>query len=111
MTPDAEIGQYDLLPAFQRQLLNEDGTVPDLTGKTVVFKVRTPGCCPRELETPAGVLDAVGAFVQHDWMLAETLTPGILYVSALVTAVGVEPRAYPPPPLGFWTVRVLAQLR
>lgn len=111
MTPDAEIGQYDLLPPFQRQLLNEDGTPPDLTGKTVIFRVLTPGCCPRELRSTATIVDARGAYVSHDWQPIETQTPGILYVYALVTESGGDPRSYPPPPLGFWTVRVLPQLR
>lgn len=110
MTPDEEIGQYDLLPPFQRQLLNADGTVPDLRNKAVAFIVRTPGCCPREYTSAATIVDLAGAYVQHDWLPAETIIPGILDVYATVTAVGGAPVAYPPPPLGIWTVRVLPQL-
>jgi hypothetical protein len=111
VTPDFEIGQGDLLPPFQRQLLNADGTAEDLTGKTVIWRVRTPGCCARELESTGTIVDARGGYVSHDWQAAETLTPGIVYVYAVATAAGSEPRAYPPPPLGCWTVRVLPQLR
>lgn len=110
MTPDAEIGQNDTLPVFPRQLLNHDGTVPDLRNKTVTFHVRTPGCCPREYTSAATIVDLAGAYVQHAWLPAETLVPGILYVYVTVTAVGDDPVAYPPPPLGLWTVRVLPQL-
>jgi hypothetical protein len=111
MTPDFELGQNDLLPPFPRQLLNTDGTAADLTGKTVLFRVQTPGCAPRWIESTGTIVDARGGYASHDWAPAETLTPGICYVYAVVTAAGQEPRAYPVFPLGFWTVRVLPQIR
>lgn len=110
MTPDAELGQHDLEPAFERQILDENNHAVDVTGLTVQFNVLLPGILwpERPLKSVANVIDARGGYVSHTWEARETKTPGVLSVWVIVSGGNTTPRAFPT--WGYWTVRVLPQL-
>jgi hypothetical protein len=84
LVPDAFIVQGDLDPPLQVQLLAQDGSAPDLTGKTVTCIVRPANGCRGPSKTTLAstdYLDRRGGFVQHAWVAPETQDPGLLLVS------------------------------
>lgn len=103
MEPDLFVVQGDLAPPYQKQLLDQFGNAPDLTGKTVTCTVRPADQCGRGHTTTAAVLDAKGGYVQHVWVAPETAAPGLLLVSFNDGAV-----TYPSD--GWYHVRVTPKL-
>lgn len=83
---DLIIGQGDSSPPpLQKQLLDAAGNAPNLTGKTVTCTVQAQNGCGgvHSVTTLAAgdVIDAVGGFVQHQWVAVENAQPGLLLVS------------------------------
>lgn len=110
MKPTQEVGQGDLTPAFEVQLLDRDRLPPDLTGKTVTCRVILPGVRRTEYvdSTPTLVEPRTG-YVQHDWAVKETVAPGILSLYFIVDDGVNPPVSFPW--WGYYTVRVLPRLR
>lgn len=109
MKPTQELGQGDLAPAFQQQLLGADRLPPDLTGKTVTCRVILPGGCRGFVDSTPTLVEPRVGYVQHDWAVKETVAPGILSVYFIVDDGVNPPVSYPP--WGYYTVRVLPRLR
>lgn len=96
MIPDQELTQGDLLPAFQKQLINKDRSIPVLPpGTTVVCRVIFQTCGHKVSETTATFVDQAGAYVSHDWIEQETRVPGTLLLYFVVTVPSKQPVAYP----------------
>lgn len=81
MEPELFVVQGDTAPSFFKQLLDQNNAAPDLTGKTVTCTVKPEDGCRRASTTTATVVDARGGYVRHDWVAAETQSPGLLLVS------------------------------
>lgn len=93
--PDFPIRQGNLLPLLDFQLLNQDGTAPDLTGLTVTFTMRpVAGCGGPIVSGAAAIIDAKGGFVEYTWQARDTDVPG-LYIGEFTTVIGGKPLSFP----------------
>jgi hypothetical protein len=95
MTPDQTLTQGDLLPVFSQQLVNADGTTPDLTGATVECRVQPTDRSKQAFVTPATIADPRSGFVTHNWSAAETAFPGFYAVQFRRTD-GAFVQSWPP---------------
>lgn len=64
----------DLQPILQATLLNPDGTVPSLTGATIVFSLSQRGVTL--FSKPASVVNAATGLVQYIWQAGDTVQFG-----------------------------------
>lgn len=108
MKPTEEVGQGDLAPAFEAQLLGTDRQPPDLTGKTVTCRVILPGGRRGFVDSVPTLVEPRVGYVRHDWAVKETVEPGVLWVFFTVDDGVNAPVSYPP--WGYYTVRVLPKL-
>jgi hypothetical protein len=63
-------------PSITENLLYSDGTVVDLTGKTVKFKMRAVGSATLKVNTAAVVISAPLGTVRYDWAALDVDTAG-----------------------------------
>lgn len=69
--------QGDRLPALRMQLVDASGAPIDLTGASVVFRMRsTPGGSMVALAGVTSVVDAASGTVQFAWGVGDTATVG-----------------------------------
>lgn len=83
-------------PRLELQLLNRDGTAPDLSvaGAQVECRVMSADRRTQAWVSTAVVVNARGGFVAHEWTAAETAKPGLLLVQFRRKDVGNE-RTWP----------------
>lgn len=70
------IKQNDTLPAISAQLVDADGTVPDITGATVKFIMRLTSGGAAKVDASATIVTAATANVKYGWIGADTDTVG-----------------------------------
>jgi hypothetical protein len=78
----------DRAPALAVQLVNADGSAPDLTGATVEARVMRADRTQQAFVSAATVVNAKGGYVSHAWAAAETALAGVLLVQFRRTDVG-----------------------
>jgi len=75
---DFVIKAGDTLPVLPVQLQNPDGTLPNLTGATVNFKMTDPDSKVKLIDRTAVIVDPVNALVNFPWAGGDTsVTPKI----------------------------------
>jgi hypothetical protein len=72
------------LPVIRQTLKNDVGTVLDLTGATVQFRMREPGQALK-VNRAAVVIDAPNGVVQYAWQTGDTDTAGLFSAEWAVT--------------------------
>lgn len=77
---DQILAQGDVRPRLEAQLLNTDGTAPDLRNATVECRVMRADRSTQAAVTAATIVNARGGFVAHDWRSSEVARPGVLLV-------------------------------
>jgi len=89
------IKQNDTRPILSATLVNSDGSVPDLTGSTVVFKMRKLGESSAKVDAAAAITGATTGDVQYTWIGANTDTVGSYEGEIQVTFAGGGVQTYP----------------
>lgn len=85
----------DLQPALAVQLLNADGTAPNLTGATMECRVMRADRTQQAFVSTPTVVNARGGYVSHAWQAIETARPGAYLVQFRRTDAG-NAQAWPP---------------
>lgn len=70
--PTFAIKRNDRLPLLRVNLTRSDGSIPDLTGATVRFKMGSPV----PINGIADIVNAVGGVVEYPWAGADTASAG-----------------------------------
>lgn len=78
----------DLGPALEQQLLNADGTAPNLVGATMETRVMRADRTQQAFVTAPTVVNPQGGYVAHTWTAAETARPGVYLVQFRRTDAG-----------------------
>lgn len=94
----------DTLPALPVQLLNPDGSIPNLAGAVVVFKMSDPATGALIVNRAAAIVDLPTASVTVNWLAGETSVVGIYKGEFEVTFVGGKVATYPNQ--GFLTINI-----
>lgn len=89
------IKQNDTRPILSATLVNSDGSAPDLTGSTVVFKMRKYGESSTKVDAAAAVTGATTGVVQYTWSASNTDTVGSYEAEFQVTFSGGGIQTYP----------------
>lgn len=93
---DYTLTQGDVKPRLELQLLNADGTAPDLRKATLVkCRVQHSDRSRQASVTDAIVVNAQAGYVAHEWTADETSRPGLLSVQFERTDAGYQ-QAWPP---------------
>lgn len=71
-----EMKQGDTKPALRVQLVDADGTNPNLTGKTVTFRMAATAHEPIIDDEPATLVTAASGIVEYQWQMGDTDTAG-----------------------------------
>lgn len=103
---DLHIKRGDRLPKIRRTLKREDGTVVNLTGASVVFRMRPRGGALK-VNAAATVVDAAGGVAEYAWAVNDTDTEGLFEAEWAVTISGSVETV---PANGFHTVEVMRTL-
>jgi hypothetical protein len=85
----------DQLPLIAEQLVNGDGTFPNLTGATVAFTVRDLTHASAVFGGAATVLDPIAATVQYTWQVSDTTAAGTYIYRWIVTFPGGKQESFP----------------
>lgn len=73
---DFYIKQGDTNPNILVQLQEDDGTVKDLTGDTVQFRMREAGGDAWDVESTATLTDSANGEIEYNWSSGDTDTAG-----------------------------------
>lgn len=76
MATDFTIKQGDTLPALNASLKDSSGNAVDLTGATILFRMRKVGAASLTVEAAAVVVSASGGTVRYNWQAGDTAVPG-----------------------------------
>jgi len=87
--------QNDTLPAITAQLVDADGSIPDLTGATVKFIMRLTSGGAAKVDTSATIVTATTGDVKYSWVAADTDTVGDYEGEFEVTFSGGAIQTYP----------------
>lgn len=87
------IKEGDLDPSFGVQL-TVSGEAVDLTGKTVVFRMRDTNTGLVVVERAATIVDTTTGHVEFQWADGDTDVPGLYRAQFEVTSAG-RPRTFP----------------
>jgi hypothetical protein len=98
------IKRGDTLPALPVQLRNPDGSVPNLAGATVLFKMSDRQSGALLISRAAAIVDLPTASVTFTWLAGDTVTAGLFSGEFQVTFVGGAIATYPNQ--GFLTVSI-----
>ena len=82
---DYSIKQGDTLPPVAVTLMQNDGTVVNLSGLVVDFQMRQRGVDDVVLTGAAEIVSALGGTVKYDWSMGETDTIGLFDAEFVVT--------------------------
>ncbi len=85
----------DQLPLIQEQLVNSDGTNPNLAGATVQFIIQDQPRAGVAFGGPATIVDPVAATVQYTWQSSDTAAAGTYVYRWRVTFPGGKKETYP----------------
>lgn len=75
-TTEFTIKQGDTLPALNASLEDSSGNPVDLTGATILFRMRKVGAAALTVEAAAVIVSATGGTVRYNWQTGDTATPG-----------------------------------
>jgi hypothetical protein len=94
---DFPLTQGDTLPVMEHELRQPDGSIPDLTGATVVFRYRNEDLTQAdEVLRPASVADLASARVRWTPISADTAVPAVLLGDyRVVYQDGSGPESFP----------------
>jgi hypothetical protein len=98
------IKQGDLLPVIQATALQADGTPLNLTGATVVFRMRKHLATTWKVNSAGAVVTPASGIVSYTWIAGDTDTVGV-YEAEFLATIGGKPQTLPT--VGFMTVNVL----
>lgn len=93
--PDFYIKQGDLLPYIEVILKNADGTIVNLTGATVMFRMAKRGSTPKVNAAATIVGSASDGRVQYQWTSADTDTIGEFRAEWVVTFGNGKTQTHP----------------
>lgn len=85
----------DTLPAISGALKNADGSVVDLTGATVVLKIRRADLTAAAVSRTATVVSASAGTVSYAWVAGDVATPGDYLLEWVVTFPSTKVATYP----------------
>src|SRR5436305_523685 len=89
------IKRGDTLPALPVQLRNPDGSIPNLAGATVLFKMSDPATGTLIVDRAAAIVDLPTASVTVNWLAGETSVVGIYKGEFEVTFVDGHVATFP----------------
>ena len=96
MTTAFPIKRNDTSPSIAMRLRNGDGTIPDLTGASVVFNMRSATTKASVVDRGAMVVhDLADGVVRYDWIAADTAAAGLYQAEAEVTFADGGITTYP----------------
>lgn len=96
--PQVNLKVGDQLPVLLAQLVNGDGSLPNLTGATVVFNMWTQDLQTQIVTNAAcTVTDFVNDFVTYAWAANDTAKAGNYYGEFKVTFPGGQTSRFPGP--------------
>lgn len=84
----------DLLPSLAATLTDQDGTVENLTGSTVVFRWSLKGSRTYQ-SAAAAIVSAVDGTVRYDWVTGQTDAPGEYLGEFVVTDGASKDKTFP----------------
>ena len=87
--------QNDTLPAIIAQLVDADGSIPDLTGAAVKFIMRLRSGGAAKVNASATIIAAATGDVKYSWSAADTDTVGDYEGEFEVTFSGGAIQTYP----------------
>jgi len=87
--------QHDTLPVITAQLVDADGSIPDLTGATVKFIMRLASGGAAKVDTSATIVTAATGDVKYSWIAADTDKVGDYEGEFEVTFNGGAIQTYP----------------
>jgi uncharacterized protein YaiE (UPF0345 family) len=85
---DFHLKQGDLLPKIRSTLTYSDGTAVDLTGGSVVFRMRLRGASTPKVEANATIVTAASGIVEYTWTGTDTNAAGEYEAEWVVTLSG-----------------------
>ncbi len=104
---DFQIKRNDLEPSIYGTLYNADGTLVNLTGKTVTFVMRNRGGASAKVNAAATIVSASGGEVRYDWTGTDTDTSGSYLAEWQTTSSG---RSQTYPNAGYITIDIIDDL-
>lgn len=85
----------DQLPIIQEQLVNSDGTNPDLTGASVQFVIIDQARAGAQFGGAGSVVSPTAATVQYTWQSSDTTAAGTYIYRWVVTFASGKQETYP----------------
>jgi len=90
------VAQNDLSPNLRGTVTNGDDAPVDLTGCTVVFRMKLDGGSARKInDKPATILDAPKGLVEYAWSAGDTDTKGLYSARFVVVFPGNRQESVP----------------
>jgi hypothetical protein len=96
VSADFSIVQGQLLPTWQRSLVNDAGDPLDLRGATVVLRVARLDGTGTSSDVPCTIVDPFGGKVAVAWRSGDTATAAVYRARFLVTYTGGATELIPP---------------
>lgn len=85
----------DQLPIIQEQLVNSDGTNPNLTGASVQFVIIDQARAGAQFGGAAAIVTPTTGVVQYTWQSSDTTAAGTYVYRWVVTFAGGKQETYP----------------